>query len=70
MHVKVEGKLFMGDWTEEREQPLAKWFTLRAILFYTRLSNSLDHSKIYMYYSTFQRKKCCPAKQPSSFWTL
>lgn len=37
---------------EERERPLAKWFTLSAILFY-RLLNSLDHSKICMYYSAF-----------------
>lgn len=23
-----------------------------------------------MYYSAFQRKNCCPARQPSAFWTL
>lgn len=51
---------------EESERPLAKWFTLRAILFY-RLLNSLDHSKICMYYSAFQRKKCYPARQSSAF---
>lgn len=54
---------------EERERPLTKWFTLRAILFY-RLLNSLDHRKICMYYSAFQRKNCYPARQPSAFWTL
>lgn len=54
---------------EEREQPVAKWFTLRAILFY-RLLNSPDHSKICMYYSAFQRKNCCLTRQPSAFWIL
>lgn len=54
---------------EEGARPLAKWFTLRAILFY-RLLNSLDHSKICMYYSAFERKNCCPARLPSAFWTL
>lgn len=54
---------------EEGERPLAKWFTLRAIPFY-RLLKSLDHSKVCMYYSAFERKNCCPARQPSAFWTL
>ena len=36
MHVKVEGKLFMGGWScRKRTNALwLKWFTLRAILFY------------------------------------
>lgn len=54
---------------EESERPLAKWFTLRAFLFY-RLLNLWDHCKICMYYSAFQRKNCCPARQPSALWTL
>ena len=51
---------------EERERPLAKWFTLRAILFY-RLLNSLDHSKICMYYSAFQRKELLPCETAICF---
>lgn len=70
MHVKAEGKLFMGDWTWEKWAASSKTGLRWEHSFFYRLLNRPDHGNIRVYYSAFHWEKRCPARQPSAPRTL